>query len=187
VSPRKANRAPAYFFRDPDGKIPVTATLYHEVSHQLLFETAGPNHYENNYGNYWVFEGLGTYFETVTPRPDGSIEVGGPVGMRLAVAQQLLAMGNFLPLEHFIGLDKPAFTRPDRVSAHYEQGMALTVFLMQWHDGVYRDAFLDYVYDAYRGRIKRASGQSLADRLGVPLKTLDLQFRDFLSKSQIKP
>ena len=34
-------REPAYFFRDPGGQIPVTATLYHEVSHQLLFETAG--------------------------------------------------------------------------------------------------------------------------------------------------
>ena len=39
--------------------------------------------------------------------------------------------------------------------------MALTVFLMQWHQGTYRDAFLDYVRDAYRGRIKRGTGASL--------------------------
>ncbi len=82
----KGNRAVAYFFRDLGGQLPVTATLYHEVSHQLLFETAGPNAFTKNVGNYWVFEGLGTYFETVTPQPDGSIEVGGLVGERLAAA-----------------------------------------------------------------------------------------------------
>ena len=60
-----SRRMTAYFFRDPGGQLPVTATLYHEVSHQLLFETAGPNAYTRNVGNYWVFEGLGTYFETV--------------------------------------------------------------------------------------------------------------------------
>src|SRR5262249_11907615 len=33
--PRSSNgRNPAYFFRDPDGDLPVTANLYHEVSHQ---------------------------------------------------------------------------------------------------------------------------------------------------------
>ena len=89
--PGKGNRAPAYFFRDPGGQLPVTATLYHEVSHQLLFETAGPNGYTKNAGNYWVFEGLGTYFETVTPQPDGSLEVGGLVGERIAEARQSLA------------------------------------------------------------------------------------------------
>jgi hypothetical protein len=85
--PKKGNeRVPAYFFRDPNGELPVTANLYHEVSHQLLFETAGPNRYTQNFGNYWVFEGLGTYFETVEPQPDGSLEVGGRVGRRMEEA-----------------------------------------------------------------------------------------------------
>ena len=58
--------------------------------------------------------------------------------------------------------------------------MALTVFLMQWHEGTYRDAFLDYVRDAYRGRIKHGAGRSLQDRLGQPYATLDAQFHAFL-------
>ena len=58
--------------------------------------------------------------------------------------------------------------------------MALTVFLMQWHEGTYRDAFLDYVRDAYRGRIKHGTGRSLQDRLGQPYATLDSQFLAFL-------
>ncbi len=41
----RSGRVPAYFFHDPAGQLPVEANLYHEVSHQLLFETAGRNAY----------------------------------------------------------------------------------------------------------------------------------------------
>ena len=166
--PGKGNRVPAYFFRDPGGQLPVTATLYHEVSHQLLFETAGPNAYTKNAGNYWVFEGLGTYFETVTPQADGSLEVGGP-GRRADLARpgSPSRPAGSCPLEQFLRLDQNAFNRPDRIHDNYQQAMALTVFLMQWNDEAYRDAFLDYVRDAYRGRIKRGTGRSLEDRLGA--------------------
>lgn len=184
--PGKGNRAPAYFFRDLGGQLPVTATLYHEVSHQLLFETAGPNSYTKNVGNYWVFEGLGTYFETVTPLPDGAIEVGGMVGERIAAGRQSLAAGRFLPLDAFLRLDQNGFNRRDQIHAHYQQAMALAVFLMQWNDGAYRDAFLDYVHDAYRGRLKRTTGRSLEDRLGVPVNELDKQFRSFVAHAESK-
>ena len=107
-------RVPAYFFRDPAGQIPVTATLYHEVSHQLLFETAGPNAYTKNVGNYWVFEGLGTYFETVSPQPDGSLEVGGLVGIRIEEAlKSLVDQGRSIPLAEFVELDENAFMQED--------------------------------------------------------------------------
>ena len=65
--------------------------------------------------------------------------------------------------------------------------MALTVFLMQWHEGTYRDAFLDYVQDAYRGRIKHGAGRSLQDRLGQPYATLDAQLLAFLKNGAGPP
>ena len=72
IPPKKpgVRRAPAYFFSDKGGALDVTATLFHEVSHQLLLEStsAPPNAFRKNIGNYWVFEGLGTYFETVVVR-----------------------------------------------------------------------------------------------------------------------
>src|SRR5262249_52954075 len=133
--PRSSSgRNPAYFFRDPEGDLPDTANLYHEVSHQLLFETAGPNAYTRNVGNYWVFEGLGTYFETVESRPDGSLEVGGRVGRRMEEAIRSLAfLGRTIPLEPFVGYDEATFSRDDAgIYLRYQQAMALTVFLMQW-------------------------------------------------------
>ena len=105
-------RAPAYFFRDPNGQLPVEANLYHEVSHQLLFETAGPNAYTKNVGNYWVFEGLGTYFETVSPQDDGSLEVGGLVGRRIEEAvKSLVDQKREIPLAEFIALDQHEFKK----------------------------------------------------------------------------
>jgi hypothetical protein len=162
-----------------DGQLPVTATLYHEVSHQLLFETAGRNAYLQNAGNYWVFEGLGTYFETVEPMPDKSIEVGGLVGARLEEAVRSLKAGKFLPLAEFLAQDQRTFNRNDRIYVNYQQAMALTVFLMQADHGAYREPFLDYVHDAYRGRIKRSSGRSLEDRLGIPLDQLERRVKAF--------
>ena len=175
----KGNRATAYFFRDLGGQLPVSATLYHEVSHQLLFETAGRNAYMENAGDYWVFEGLGTYFETVEPLPDGSIEVGGLVGARLVEAARSLKAGKMMPLAEFLQQNQRAFNRQDRIYVNYQQAMALTVYLMQADQGAYREPFLDYVRDAYRGRLKRSSGRSLEDRLGIPLDELERRFKAF--------
>jgi len=178
--PGPNGRAPAYSFRDPNGQIPVMATLYHEVSHQLLFETAGLNAYNKNVGNYWVFEGLGTYFETVSPQADGSLEVGGFVGVRIEEAiKSLVGKGQAIPLDDFVALGEDAFMRDDGIFLRYQQAMALAVFLMQWHDTRYRDPFLDYVRDAYRGRMKGAA-RKLDDRLGQSYATLDAQFLEFL-------
>ena len=177
--PGKGGRSTAYFFRDAGGQLPVEATLYHEVSHQLLFETAGPNAFTRNVGAYWVFEGLGTYFETVVREPDGALEVGGLVGPRLAAAVDSLRGGRMTPLAQFLQLDQSGFNRPDRIHVHYQQAMALTLFLMQADEGAYREPFLDYARDAYRGRIKRSSGRSLEDRLGVPIDEIERRFEAF--------
>jgi len=179
--PGRGGRAPAYSFRDPNGQIPVMATLYHEVSHQLLFETAGLNAYNKNVGNYWVFEGLGTYFETLSPQDDDSLEVGGFVGVRIEEAiKSLVGKGRAIALDEFVTLGEDAFMRDDPgIYLRYQEAMALAVFLMQWHDGIYRDAFLDYVRDAYRGRIK-GTARTLEDRLGQSYSTLDAQFLAFL-------
>ncbi len=167
--PGKGGRAPAYFFRDPNGQIPVMATLYHEVSHQLLFETAGPNAYNKNVGNYWVFEGLGTYFETVSPQADGSLEVGGFVGVRIEEAiKSLVGKGRAIPLDEFVAMGEDAFMRDDPIS------FSATSKRWPWRSSSCSGTmepiatpFLDYVRDAYRGRIK-GSRTKLEDRLGQP-------------------
>jgi hypothetical protein len=176
-------RAPAYFYRDPGGQVDAAATLYHEVSHQLLFESAGPNQYDKNVGNYWAFEGLGTYFETVVSEADGALSVGGMVGPRMNEARvRLLDRGEFIPIATLVRLGQSEFNRAENVHLHYAEAMALAVFLMKANGAQYRDAFLDYVKDAYRGRLRQTTGRSLEDRLGVPYETLDEQFLAYLKR-----
>ena len=72
-----------------------------------------------------------------------------------------------------------------RIYPNYQQAMALTVFLMQWHQGTTATHF-STTSDAYRGRIKRATGRSLQDRLGQTYSTLDSQFLAFLKDGQMR-
>jgi hypothetical protein len=176
----------SYFFRDRQGQIDSDATLYHEGSHQLLFESAGPTAFEQNAGNYWVWEGLGSYFETLTPRPDGTLRLGGPVGPRFAQARKLIIEeGQYVPIGRLVGLGATRFNDNQEVYQHYAESMALVLFLMNGEGGRYRHDFLDYVEDAYRGRLGRGRpGRSLEDRLGVPYKTLDAQFLAFLKAGE---
>jgi len=171
----------SYFFRDLEGTMGVDATLYHEASHQLLFESAGRRAFEANAGNFWVFEGLGTYFETLTPQPDGSLQIGGLVGPRVAKARaNILDDGDYLPIGELVELDQATFSGDSEIYLRYAESMALVVFLMQGDGRAYREPFLDYARDATRGNLRRGRGRPLEARLGVPYATLDRRFLAFL-------
>jgi hypothetical protein len=176
--PPGKRRGQAYFFLDRGGQLDVTATLYHEVSHQLLFESTrvGPAAYEKNLGNYWVFEGLGTYFETISHEPDGALRVGGFVSPRIEVARKrLVERAEHVPIDRLVRLDKNAFNNEAMIRLHYAEAMALTVYLMDGRDSQTRENFLDYVRDALHGRLRSNSSRALAERLGIPYKTLDAE------------
>ncbi len=170
----KSGRSPAYFFRDEGGQLPVTATLYHEVSHQLLFESIGPTSYLRNDGNFWVFEGLGTYFETVEPQPDGSLVYGGLVGRRVEEAvKSLIERRDGVPFAQFVQFNRERFNEKPAIYVHYQEAMVFVIYLMQGDGGRRRAAFFDYLRDAYHGRIRRATGRTLADRLGEPFDAVE--------------
>lgn len=182
--PRRDSKAlggKCFFFDDRGGQLPVEATLFHEGSHQLLFDSGGQDRYDQNVGNYWVFEGLGTYFETLTLQPDGSVQLGGLVGPRIREARaRVLGRGEFVPTRDLVALDKERFNQRPEVFTHYAESMAFAVFLMQAEGGRYRAGFLDYVQDAYRGRLRPGIAPALEARLGVPHEELDRKFLDYL-------
>jgi len=178
----------SYFFRDPNGQLQETETLYHEVSHQLLFESAARGNMDQNVGNFWVFEGLGTYFETVAPQADGSIQFGGLIGPRIGVARwRLVERKEYIPLEKLVALSREVFSLQGDVPLRYAEAMALTVFFMQAEGGRYRDSFLEYVKKAYRGQLRRGTAQTLTAILGVPYTELDRTFLQFLKAGTPAP
>lgn len=177
----RANTGPrSFFYKDEANPIAAHATLYHEASHQILFETAGRTAYDRNRTNYWIWEGLGTYFETTEPQEDGSILVGGLVGPRIEQARiRILERGEYVPLETFTAMGESKFREDadEAVYRNYAQAMALTVFLLHGEGEKYRERFLALVADAYRGKVK---ANSLEERLGVSFVKLDAEFRAFL-------
>jgi len=186
TKPGSPPRGHAYFFRDEDEPIPSTATLYHEVSHQLLFESgvAVASAFQKNAGNYWVFEGLGTFFETLTPQEDGTIKIGGRVGPRLRAARLNLVEGRLaIPLDAFVAFDKDRFNRKDDVIVHYQEAMALTLFLFQANDSEYRERFLEYVKDACLGRMRR-TGWSLESRVKLSYAKMEADYLAYLKGLQ---
>jgi hypothetical protein len=169
----------SFFYRDPGGQLDVTETLYHEVSHQLLFESAGADKYDPHNGHFWVFEGLGTYFETLRPQPDGSLRIGGLVGKRIEAAQDRVQ--NFIPSGRLVQFNKFVFnggTGGD-VFLNYQEAMALTVFLMQAQECKYREQFLEYAREVYKGRL-RGTAKGLDDRLGKDFADLDREFLSYI-------
>jgi hypothetical protein len=184
----------SYFFNDVNGQLDVESTLYHEGSHQLLFETAGPDDYGRNVSNFWVFEGLGTYFETIQHAPDGNLRIGGLVGPRIAQAyKRLITEKDFLPLDKLIACSKLEFwddNHPGVIYRNYAEAMALAVFLMQAGNERYREAFLGYVQDAYKGLFRDSVGKRrvrpLNERLEVRYPDLDREFLEYLGR-WVKP
>ena len=186
----------SYFYRDLGGSISAFETLYHEVSHQLLFESVGLNRYKRNVGNYWVWEGLGTYFETVEPRPDGRLAHGGRVGPRVALCRALALEGDHLvPTARLTSLDHAdyydtaiALREPRellgadgiaRANLHYNESMAFCIFLMQAASAEYRDEFFTYVRAGIDGRLNNKD-RRLFDYLGVEPSAIDRDFAAFL-------
>ncbi len=183
----RAQPGRSYFYRDPEGAIEATATLYHEVSHQLLFESAGKTGYERNAGNFWVWEGLGTYFESVRTLADGVLEHGGRTGPRMAAATTLLVdRGELVRLRDFVALGRDGFDAESAVLKHYAQAMALAVFLMQADGGAYREPFLDYVRAAYSGRVT-SRANTLESFLDTPLDDLEPKLLAFLRDGRTPP
>lgn len=171
----------SYFFRDPGGVLGAEATLAHEASHQVLFETTAPANLDRNVGNYWIWEGLGTYFETFAARPDGSYQIGGRIGPRMAQARHEAEEGPFLSISELAKLGKARFKDEEAVVSYYAESMALVVFLMHAEGGRWRDEFLDYVRDACRARFRPGSAaRPLIDRVGGPDSGIDDRFRRFV-------
>jgi hypothetical protein len=184
-SRQRGGRGMSYFFHDPGGQLPVEATLFHEASHQLLFETAGRDKLDANRGHYWLFEGLGTCFETVVVKSDREINFGKPVGARMDVARQrILENRVFTPYEVMEGYGQISFNMASKVHDHYAQAMALTLYFLVGADARTRDIFMDYARDAYKGRMRGARG--LSDRLGQESIKLDSSFIKYLRLTDTK-
>jgi hypothetical protein len=182
----------AHFFDRPGEEDKVDETMYHEVTHQILSESAAKTVGLDNWvdGDFWLVEGLACYLESFQPQGRGGT-VGDPKHVRIQWARRFLVDdGVFVPLERFTAMTQSEFQCADmgngpervkRLQQHYAQAAGVTHFFMHSSDGQYRDALVKYLAQIYSAdqRIRR-NNQTLAELTGVPFPELDRQYKDYL-------
>ncbi len=160
--------------------------LAHEVTHQLFNEcylaTSGRNKPVSQPGrraNFWAVEGVATYMETYTLNVSNA-KLGGVETYRL---QQAVASffdeKTYLPLRQYVAATRESFQTNDMplLQRLYAQATGLSFFFIHYRDGVYRNAFIAYLYAIYQGVDQPNSLEKLT---GKTFEELDAEYAKFL-------
>ncbi len=151
---------------------------FHEVTHQLFSETGRETSGPGENANFWMVEGVALYMESLR-RMSHYYTTGGIDANRLQYARyRALNEGFYVPLDQLAALGRRALQEHENIRRLYSQSAGLASFLMDYRRGLYRAAMVDYLVAIYQGRDR---AQTLALTTGVPLSTLDQQYREFLN------
>jgi hypothetical protein len=168
----------AHFFAGAEEN---AGTLYHEAVHQLFQESRPAARHIGGATNFWVIEGVATYFETLTEHFEPQLglyyTVGDSTAGRLPAAQDRLADGFYVPLGELTRLGKEDVQRHPDIAKLYSQSTGLTAFLMHSRGGRFREPLVRYLGAVYAGR---DDGESLAELTGRRYSELDAEYRQFM-------
>ncbi|WP_437185223.1 hypothetical protein SH668x_002321 [Planctomicrobium sp. SH668] len=154
-------------------------TMFHEVTHQLLGESRARTVDVAERANFWAIEGFPCYLESYRTF-DGEEQVGDPLHIRIRWARyRAVEESTYWPLRQFTALGRSNF--PLEADA-YNQAAGLSHFFLHYENGIYRDAFIQYLAEIYNPlERQRPSAVSLEKVMGVKLETLDQQYLDYMA------
>jgi hypothetical protein len=168
----------AHFYAGEDA---VATTIYHEAVHQLFQETRPAARRIGSIANFWVIEGVATYFETLREHADDVAgryyTIGESSAGRLPAARERLKDGYYVPLRELVALGKDDLQRRPDVAKLYSQASGLAAFLMDGQRGRYRESLVRYLNDVYAGR---DTAESLTKATGLQYTELDSAYRQFM-------
>ncbi|MDA0831733.1 MAG: DUF1570 domain-containing protein [Planctomycetota bacterium] len=171
----------AYFFDDPNAN--GFATLYHEASHQLFYESQEKERAIADSAHFWIVEGIACYLESFHAE-EGHFSIGDPNFERFRAARRRLLDKNepyYVPLAQFSSMGMKAFQADPRIAMNYSQASGLAHFFMNYDRGVYRDALIEHLKELYEGP-RRNGHRTLEDLTGVDFETLDRQYQEYLTE-----
>lgn len=173
----------AHFYHDPAGDN--AATLFHEATHQLFFESHLQDRPIGESAHFWIIEGIACYMESFR-RDRGEFSVGDPRYIRFAGARMnYLDQKYYVPLQEFSSLGMREFQSAPMLAKNYTQASGLAHFFMQYEGGRYRDALVAHLAQLYSGNArKREHAQNLAELTHVEFDELDRQYGEFLRACQ---
>jgi hypothetical protein len=169
----------AHFFAGDEQNL---ATLNHEAVHQLFQETRPAARHVGETVNFWIIEGIATYFETLREHRDPAAglyyTIGESSAGRLPAARERLLVGKFyVPLDELTRLGKDDLQRYPELAKLYSQSAGLAALLMDGEEGRYREPLVAYLSAVYAGR---DDADSLSTATGTSNAELDAAYRRYL-------
>jgi hypothetical protein len=187
--PRIAETLGIYFDRDREahffaGDDQDPGTLYHEAVHQLFQESRPAARNVGGTANFWIVEGIATYFESLAEHADPVaglyFTIGESSAGRLPAARhRLLVDGFYIPLAEVTVWNKNDLQRQPELAKVYSQAAGQSAFLMDGGDAHYRESLVRYLAAVYAGR---DDARSLEKFTGRSLGELDAEYRQFLQR-----
>ncbi len=179
------NDRTSYFFHDE--KANTLATVFHEATHQMFYESLMTHRPIGERAHFWIIEGIACYMESFR-RDNGRLSLGDPRYIRFEAARyRYLTDGYYIPLKQFDAMGMREFQTHADIAKNYSQASGLAEFLMHYSDGRYRAALVEHLRQHYRQNPRRpqrvASIPELAD---VSYETLDEQYGEYLRGVQQK-
>ncbi len=176
----------AYFFNDPEHNL--DSTLYHEATHQLLYESRfrNPRMIQRvaDDANFWIVEGIACYMESLKLK-NGTVTLGDPEYDRFYWARdRYLKRHYFVPLARLASMGMREFQSQQELSYNYSESSGLVHFFMHYKGGVYRDALVEHLSQIYNPSRRPPPAASLAELTGVSFAELDKQYGDYLRAQQ---
>ncbi len=157
------------------------ATLNHEAVHQLFQESKPAARRIGVRGNFWIVEGVATYFETLTEHRDPKaglyFTIGGLEKGRLPTARRNLKEGKYTPLAELTRMGKDELQRSPNIGQQYRESCGLAAFLIDGQHGRYREALVRYLQAVYSGH---DNDQTLGEVTGASYAELDAAYRRYM-------
>lgn len=153
----------AHFYFDPKGNL--EATLYHEATHQLFYESHKQNRMIGEKAHFWIVEGVACYMESFDRR-NGELSVGDPNYIRFAGARfNFIEQKYYVPLQEFTNRGMKSFQADPMLAKNYTQASGLVHFFMHYDGGRYRDALVSHLSQLYSGVTKTREHPEQLDEL----------------------
>lgn len=176
-----------HFFYDP--AINNEATLFHEATHQLFFEShLGRRQIAEN-AYFWIVEGIACYMESFQHDGQG-VSLGDSTYIRFVGAHHnAINEKYYVPLREFSSMGSREFqTVPlPALAKNYTQAAGLAWFLMDADKGRYRQSLIEQLMDLYSANAHtRANARGLDELTGEDYEELDRQYLEFLATQKLQ-
>ena len=172
-----------FFFSKPIDDDYPQATVFHEATHQMFYESRSRQRPVANKAHFWIIEGIACYMESFRPTDTG-YQIGNPKYIRFHWARhRWLKESYYFPLQNFSSLGMRDFQLDPNINRNYSQASGLAHFFLHYNGGVYRDALIRHLAQLY-SPAQRIDVATLETLTGVRFDELDKQYHRYLETQQ---